>query len=467
MYRAKTDAFIEEKREDYFTDLSRLVAIDSSCGAKEDGYPYGRGPANALEAALSRAESLGLYTENWENYLGIVQFWPGEERQLDILAHLDVVSAGEGWTKTEPFVMKEEDGRVYGRGTSDDKGPALAALYAMAAVKAAGVSLQHNARLVLGCDEERGSSDLEYYFSRTDFAPMSFSPDARYPIVNTEKGLFSVKGRGNAEEVAYPGIVKLDGGTAGNVVPDRCEARIRGLTAAAIAAAAQHTEEITGIHFEVKEVGAENVEILAKGVSAHGSEPQKGNNVNTAMLELLHALPLAASPVQKWIETLHGCFPHGDYYGEKAGICVEDQISGQLTISLNMLRSNGKMLQFVVDGRVPMAAEEERLTKLAEILNASGLACQTSFSPPHHVPEESPLIGTLLQCYEMYTGKRGYCYAVGSGTYVHNIPGGVAFGCVPEDMDTNMHGPDEFADSEALIMSSKLFASVLIELCGH
>ena len=77
------------------------------------------------------------------------------------------------------------------------------------------------------------------------------------------------------------------------------------------------------------------------------------------------------------------------------------------------------------------------------------------------------MIGTLLQCYEMYTGKRGYCYAVGSGTYVHNIPGGVAFGCVPEDMDTNMHGPDEFADSEALIMSSKLFASVLIELCGH
>src|SRR5699024_10557105 len=112
----------------------------------------------------------------------------GEESQLDILAHLDVVPAGEGWTVTEPFEPVEKDGRLYGRGTADDKGPAVAALYALRAVKELGIPLKKRVRLILGTDEECGSSDIQHYYAVEKEAPMTFSPDGAFPVVNIEKG---------------------------------------------------------------------------------------------------------------------------------------------------------------------------------------------------------------------------------------------------------------------------------------
>ena len=58
-----------------------------------------------------------------------------------------------------------KDGKIYGRGTADDKGPAIAALYAMRAVKELGIPVKKNVRLILGTDEECGSSDIRHYYS--------------------------------------------------------------------------------------------------------------------------------------------------------------------------------------------------------------------------------------------------------------------------------------------------------------
>ena len=112
------------------------------------------------------------------------------ERCLDILAHMDVVAPGDGWTKTAPFEPIVEDGMIIGRGSSDDKGPAVAALYAMRAVKELGLPVTKNCRLVLGSDEECGSSDIPYYYAVEPEAPMTFSPDAEFPLINVEKGQF-------------------------------------------------------------------------------------------------------------------------------------------------------------------------------------------------------------------------------------------------------------------------------------
>ena len=147
-------AFFESHREEFLADLAALIAIDSQRTEAKEGMPYGEGPAAALAKTLEMAEGYGLYTENWENYLGTIQLNDDKERKLEILAHLDVVPEGKGWTVTEPFVMKEMDGRVYGRGTADDKGPALAAIYALRAIKELGIPLKENVRVTVGCDEE-------------------------------------------------------------------------------------------------------------------------------------------------------------------------------------------------------------------------------------------------------------------------------------------------------------------------
>ena len=152
---------IEVPTHEFLQAIAQLIRINSVRGPAGPGEPFGPGPAAALKAALEIAESMGFRTANLDGYVGTVDYGP-EERQLDILAHLDVVPAGEGWTVTDPFAPRILDGRLYGRGAADDKGPAMAALFAMKAVRDLGIPLQRGVRLILGTDEENGSSDIRY-----------------------------------------------------------------------------------------------------------------------------------------------------------------------------------------------------------------------------------------------------------------------------------------------------------------
>ena len=47
------------------------------------------------------------------------------------------------------------------------------------------------------------------------------------------------------------------------------------------------------------------------------------------------------------------------------------------------------------------------------------------------------------RCYETYSGRKGECVATGGGTYVHDIPGGVAFGAGMPGFVSNLHGANE------------------------
>ncbi len=187
MYRKEIEGFIDSHRQEMIDDICKLCRINSEKMPYTEGKPYGDGAFDALHAALAMMEDYGFSITNYDNYVGTADL-NDKERQLDILAHLDVVPAGEGWTVTEPFEPVEKDGKLYGRGTADDKGPAVAALYAMRAIKELGIPVKKNVRLILGTDEECGSSDIEVYYKREKEAPMTFSPDASFPVINIEKG---------------------------------------------------------------------------------------------------------------------------------------------------------------------------------------------------------------------------------------------------------------------------------------
>ena len=159
MYREEIEQYIEAHKQEMVEDIFTLCRINSEKMPYEEGMPYGHGAATALAEALSLAEKYGFSITNYDNYVGTADM-NDKEKQLDILAHLDVVPAGEGWKETEPFEPILKDGLLFGRGTADDKGPAVAALYAMRAVKELGIPLSKNVRLILGTDEECGSSDI-------------------------------------------------------------------------------------------------------------------------------------------------------------------------------------------------------------------------------------------------------------------------------------------------------------------
>ena len=168
--------------------LSELVAIPSVRGKAVPGKPYGEECARVLEKMLSIASSFGFKTENHKNRVGTIDLYPEGEPTLGILCHLDVVPAGSGW-RTPPFSMFMSGGKLYGRGTMDDKGPAVCVLYAMKAIKDCGINLSQNVRFIVGTDEENGSSDLAWYKKQAKLPPRVFTPDGSYPVINIEKGM--------------------------------------------------------------------------------------------------------------------------------------------------------------------------------------------------------------------------------------------------------------------------------------
>ena len=467
MYRKEIEEFVEAHRQEMLEDICTLCRINSEKMPYKEGMPYGEGAFTALAEALSMAENYGFSITNYDNYVGTVDL-NEKESQLDILAHLDVVPAGEGWKETEPFEPVVKGDKLFGRGTADDKGPAVAALYAMRAVKELGIPLKKNARLILGTDEECGSSDIAHYYAIEKEAPMTFSPDGSYPVVNTEKG--GLNGHFTASFApsdALPKLVSVEAGIKVNVVPGKARATVQGIDVEVMEKAAEEVSGETGIRFEF-DVEEDAATITAIGAGAHASKPEEGNNALTGLLVLIQRLPFAPCEQISAIGRLLELIPHGDTSGKALGIAMSDELSGDLTLAFSLLTISDRELDGTFDSRCPGCATKENVLEVAKAKMAEKgfTLLNDSMKPPHHVDGDSEFIRTLLRTYEEYTGRTGECIAIGGGTYVHELKNGVAFGAAMPETDNRMHGADEFAVIEELIVSAKMFAQVIVDLCS-
>lgn len=466
MYKEKIDRYIDAHKNEMLEDLAALVAVESTKSSYRAGMPYGKGCFDALHEALHLAECYGFSINNYDNYVGAVDLNEGEP-QLDILAHLDVVPAGDGWTVTKPFEALVKGGKIYGRGTADDKGPAVAALYAMRAVRELGIPVTKNVRLILGTDEECGSSDIAHYYNCEKEAPMTFSPDAEFPVINLEKGLFQAEFSAEFEESAgLPRLVSLEAGTKVNMVPAKAEALFEGLETKDAEEAIAKVSGESGISFTLTaERGLLKIEAL--GRNGHASTPEMGKNALTGLLALIDRLPLAACPKTERIHALNTLMPHGEFDGAGLHVAMADEASGPLTLAFTMLSVGDGTLSGAFDARCPVCSNEENtLAVVRERMAACGITLNTdSMIPPHYVPAESEFVQTLLRCYERVTKKKGECLSIGGLTYVHHLKNGVAFGASMPGTDNHMHGPDEFAVIDDLLASAKIFALAIAELC--
>ncbi len=467
---------IKERIDSYFDDpgtrarliaaISRLVAVKSVKGEAAPEAPFGPGPRAALDEALKLCGELGFRTRDYDHYVGLADM-NDRDTQLHILAHLDVVGEGSGWD-TDPYTCVEKDGILYGRGVSDDKGPLCAALFAMKAVRDLELPVSKNARLILGTDEESGSEDIGYYYAREPYAPQSFSPDADFPLINIEKGQFRPKfGASWPAVMVEPRVSLLNGGFRFNVVPPEAGAEVLGLRGADITPLCAGVERQCGAVFSVTDmVGGARIRCVGK--NAHAASPDDGINAIQALLTLLAALPLAECASTKAIRSMVKLFPLGDTRGKALGIAQGDE-SGELTLNLALmtLSETGFSAQF--DSRVPVCATAENCVRVCEkALAAAGFTLTEGgeMVPAHVVPADSPLVKTLLECYSAYTGVQDpKPLAIGGGTYVHDIPGGVAFGCDFPGFDPKMHAANEQAKVDNLLKSAKIFTLAIARLC--
>lgn len=442
---SKVYEYIDTQQGRMLQTLDEVVSIPSVRGVPSEGMPYGEGCARVLERFLAIADGMGFVTKDFDHYVGTVSF-DGTPERLGILCHLDVVPVlEENWTYP-PFRATLHGGRVYGRGTIDDKGPAVAVLYAMKAIKDLGVRLKSNVRYVVGTDEENGSSDLEYYATCESMPPYVFTPDGRYPCINVEKGMVRL-----AHTSEYRGdlIKELHGGTVINGVPAECYAVV--------------SRELP----EEEHVSVESVpggyRVRYTGLAAHASTPELGDNAITGLLDYLQRFDTSEA-----VQGLAKAFPHGDVHGRALGIYAEDELSGDVTSVLSIASIEGGRVHCSQDVRFPLCTTKEAVVDGAsKTLRAYGYASEVLLAEdPHHTDEGSDFVKTLLNVYAEETGGEPRCEAIGGGTYVHNVEGGVAFGAEFPGEDNGMHGDDESIRLDSLTLNCKVFARAILDVCG-
>ena len=458
--------YMTGREDEFVAALAPLIAVNSVTGTAEPGKPFGPGPAEALEKTLALAQSWGFRTWDDDGYVGLVELNEKEDL-LHILAHLDIVGAGDHWD-TDPFTLVRDGDLIYGRGTDDDKGPAVAAMLAMRCIRDLGIELKGNVKLVLGTDEESGSKDLAHFYGHYPFAPYSVTPDTCFPVTNIEKATYApfFGQTWDAQPKAENQLLSLNGGIRVNVAPGNCTAKIAGMAKAAVEEAMAAVAADTGVAFEAAE--AEGIlTIEATGVQAHASRPNEGKNAITAMLTLLSRLPLADDAASRAAKNLHTFFPYGDDHGIALGIAAEDEISGKTTVTLSVLDMNETGFSARFDSRDALCATKESTQDVTEkAFTALGWTCTGDFGPGHWVDENSPFIQILLETYEEFSGRKGYCEAIGGGTYVHHIPGGVAYGAGEHDFDSRLHGANERARISQLLLTAEIYAAVIARVCG-
>ena len=450
----KIFSYLDSHFEDMVRDLDRLVRIPSVMGEPSPGAPFGEQPAAALAEMVDICREAGLSVRNIGNYMGTADLFPAEEiPPLGILCHLDVVPAGSGWT-VPPFSLTRRGGKLLGRGTIDDKGPSIAALYAVKAVKGSGIKLNKNLRLIFGTNEENGSADLALYRKSEDLPEMLFTPDGSYPLINTEKGMLRIS---YTAEIS-PKIISIKGGGAVNAVPEFAEA-VLNVSSADLSGFENRFE---GVKLSSERQG-NSLKITASGKSAHASTPENGRNAVTALLAVISEI--CGEPA---VSALSAMFPFGETDGSSAGIKCSDELSGGLTSVLSVISAENGILEAKQDIRFPVSkTSREILDRLKNSADPAGLKMQADMiSEPHHVPEDSPFIRTLLEVYEQVTGEKGHCFSIGGGTYVHETEGGVAFGAEFPGEENNMHGADEFITEESLLKNAKIFAAAIVRLCS-
>jgi len=466
-YNETIDRLIEGWRDEIFEKLRGWVAIDSKNAPSEGaGKPFGSEVRRMLDKALSDAREVGFEAEELAGSAGHVLMGEGEQTR-GILAHLDIVPAGDGWTH-DPFGGEIENGRFYARGAIDNKGPALAALYAMRAVRDAGVALKDGVRLILGCDEETGMTDMQHYASCVKLPDYGFSPDAEFPVINIEKGALGIMLTAVCEdddEAEIP-VYSLYAGERPNVVPGSAWAEV----GTEKVSCAQLKARISDERVEVTDLGNGRARISATGISAHASTPHLGVNAAGILLIALKNAGAGGGSREAIGALADKIGLEG--HGQSLGIAAEDELSGKLTCNMGILRFDGRVMTARLDIRYPIIVETE----------GEGATCgrmcmalaDTPFSVRRvgghgvlHVPAEHKVVKGLLQVYGDVTGLQAYTVAIGGGTYSRTMPNTVAFGpCFPGDEDP-CHMPDEWIDVEKYMMSIRIMAHAIETLAGE
>ncbi|MBR5948053.1 MAG: dipeptidase PepV [Clostridia bacterium] len=449
----KVDAIIENSKDALIKSIQESIRFPSVEGEPKEGAPFGEAVNGALEHALNLGREMGFSVTNLDGYAGCIDYGEGED-MLGVVCHLDVVPEGEGWLYP-PYAAEIHDGKIYGRGALDDKGPAICAMYALKAIKEAGLPMRRRVRIILGTNEETGWGCMNHYKKVAEIPTLTFSPDADYPLVNSEKGIYHPTFKCGVKT-----NIRVSGGTRANVVCGKAE--VFAPLPAKEVEKQLHIATERGMSVEIKEENG-GTKLLIIGQDAHGSMPEHGKNAMQAAFAILASLPLEGED-KRTAEALYNAFKF-DMHGESMGIDRTDS-SGRLTLNLGVIAWDEEGFELAIDVRHPtsMAFAEVREAIEKALAPLKPVLTHEKQQDGHFIPEDSELVSKLLKVYEARTGKREAPLAIGGGTYARAFPNAVAFGCEKPGISGPIHMPNEYLGIDEAMFDTHMIADAIIAL---
>lgn len=456
---------VEARKDDLINDARAYLQIKSVLDetTKSDYAPFGKGINDAFNHLLQLGEDSGFQVKNLDGYAGHIELPGSGEEIVGVLCHVDVVPEGDGWS-SDPYGAEIRDGRIYARGALDDKGPTIAAFYAMKIVKELGLPLKKNVRMIIGTDEESDWRCVEHYFKHEKMPTVGFAPDADFPIIYAEKGIIDLKLKHTADIKEESHGMKLKSFHAGrrfNMVPD---------LAVATVIVNEEIEDINklftdfltraNVSGEYKYLNNEYM-FSVKGKSAHAMEPNNGVNAGIVLASFLHTLQINGKGAH-FVSTIDQIFKD-DTRGGKLQIAFSDDISGDLTVNLGIISFEDEAGEIGINIRYPVTGNADKVKAGFEQIDGFELNLFND-SKPHHVDEKHPLIKTLQRVYEEQTGEKAELIAIGGGTYARSLDAGVAFGPLFPGRPDVAHQKDEYIEIEDLLKATAIYAQAIYEL---
>lgn len=422
--------FIEDNLGNIKNDLKELVSYKSVLC--DDELPFGSENRKVLDASLKIMDRLGFKTKNLDYYCGYGEVGQGD-KLVGIAAHLDVVPVSDGWN-SDPFALTEKDGKLYGRGVSDDKGAAICSMYALKYLLDTGYTFKKRFRLLLGCNEETGSKCMDYYTEHDEPFSMGFTPDAEFPGIYAEKGVFG------CDLVGKSKIKNIKGGDASNVVCNKVEASI---------SSSDYNQDKFKEFLDKNNIKYEinGDDVIVYGKSSHASIPQDGIN---AINYLFDALNYAGfdDAYTKNISKYFSLTTDGSLIGLDK---FNDDIS-VTTTNLGVISEKDGVITCTLDIRFPVKCNpDEFINTLMKISNSEFSLEGISTAKPLYYDKNTNWIQALKKAYVSVTNDTSHdLQAIGGGTYAKHLNNIIAFGCQFLDENNHIHESNEELSVESL-----------------
>lgn len=451
-------------------DLKGLLSIESvrdDSKASKDA-PVGPGPRQALDYMYELAERDGFSTHDVDHIAGRIEAGQGED-VLGILCHVDVVPAGDGWD-SDPFDPVVTDDAIIARGTLDDKGPTIAAYYAVKILNDMNVDWKKRIHMIIGTDEESDWKCTDRYFQTEEMPTLGFAPDAEFPAIHGEKGIttFDLIQDQINEDVDEPDyeLLNFESGQRYNMVPDLAEARVL--------VKENMTDVIQNFEYFVEQnelQGESTVDsgiliLTVEGKAVHGMDPSLGVNAGLYLLKFLSSLNLDKS-AKDFVE-FNNRYLFDSHFGEKMGMKFHTDVMGDVTTNIGIIKYDNKEAgRYGVNLRYPQGFEfEEAVERFTNEIKDIGFSLELGkVQKPHYVDKDDPFVEKLVKAYRNQTGDMTEPYTIGGGTYARNLDKGVAFGAMFEDTEDLMHQKNEYMTKKQLINATSIYLEAIYALC--